>query len=262
MDDVLRPLTDVDLKALAEALRGGRLTAPFTLPAVQRFCAADHASAVALRFRLLSDEGMRTEHLAMLLETVVLARARRPSQYEPVELVWTGPAVMGRNRDTGVVVREMFTSARISVLVAGYAVYQGREVFRTLAERMQLFPYLHVRLVLDVHRQHLDSATGAEIVARFARRFRENDWPWPMLPEVFYDPRSLETDAAKRSSMHAKCVVVDRQTAFVSSANFTEAAQQRNIEAGVLVRSEAFAVRLGQQFEALVMGGQLLRLSL
>jgi phosphatidylserine/phosphatidylglycerophosphate/cardiolipin synthase-like enzyme len=262
MDDVLRPLSDADLRALAAALRSGRLSAPFPLPAVQRFCTADHSAAAAQRFRALADEGMRPEHLALLLETAARARAHRPGENERIELVWTGPEVVGKNRDTGVVVREMFASARASVLVAGYAVYQGREVFRTLAERMQECPDLHVRLVLDVHRQHADSCSGAEIVARFARRFRENDWPWPLLPEVFFDPRSLEVEATRRSSMHAKCVVIDRQTAFVSSANFTEAAQQRNIEAGVLIRSEPFAIRLGQQFEALVTAGLLLPLSL
>jgi phosphatidylserine/phosphatidylglycerophosphate/cardiolipin synthase-like enzyme len=204
---------------------------------------------------------MRSDHLSLLLETAARARAHRPGPDELFELVWTGPESAGRNRDTGVVVRELFASARTSVLVAGYAVYQGREVFRTLAERMQAFPDLRVRLVLDVHRQSAESLSNAEIVARFARRFRENDWPWPRLPEVFYDPRSLEVDATKRASMHAKCVVVDGQTAFVSSANFTEAAQLRNIEAGVLIRSEAFAIRLGLQFDSLVSDGLVLALT-
>ena len=39
--------------------------------------------------------------------------------------------------------------------------------------------------------------------------------------------------------------------AFVSSANFTEAAQTKNIEVGVLLRSHAFARRLTNHFESL-----------
>jgi phosphatidylserine/phosphatidylglycerophosphate/cardiolipin synthase-like enzyme len=50
------------------------------------------------------------------------------------------------------------------------------------------------------------------------------------------DPRSLELDARRRANLHVKCVVVDRQVVFVSSANFTEAVQERNIEVGVLLR--------------------------
>jgi phosphatidylserine/phosphatidylglycerophosphate/cardiolipin synthase-like enzyme len=82
------------------------------------------------------------------------------------------------------------------------------------------------------------------------------------LPEVFYDPRSLALDVENRSSLHAKCVVVDRRTAFVSSANFTEAALERNIEAGVLIRAETFASSLASHFEALAAAGHLLSLAL
>jgi phosphatidylserine/phosphatidylglycerophosphate/cardiolipin synthase-like enzyme len=56
------------------------------------------------------------------------------------------------------------------------------------------------------------------------------------MPEVYYDPRSLETDGAQRSSLHAKCVVVDRSVAFISSANFTEAAQKRYRDMGITPR--------------------------
>jgi phosphatidylserine/phosphatidylglycerophosphate/cardiolipin synthase-like enzyme len=80
--------------------------------------------------------------------------------------------------------------------------------------------------------------------------------------EVFYDPRSFDQEPANQSRLHAKCVVVDRQIAFVTSANFTEAAHERNIEAGVLVRSPRFAARLADHFGALADTGQLLRLDL
>lgn len=51
--------------------------------------------------------------------------------------------------------------------------------------------------------------------------------------------------------------MVDGEYAFVSSANFTEAAQARNIEAGVLIRSKSFAQRLARHFEALAEAGVL-----
>ena len=72
------------------------------------------------------------------------------------------------------------------------------------------------------------------------------------MPALYYDPRSLDLEAVKRSSLHAKCIVVDRRVAFVTSANFTEAAQTRNIEVGALIRCEQFAGRLVGHFERLV----------
>jgi len=50
-------------------------------------------------------------------------------------------------------------------------------------------------------------------------------------------------------------VVVDDELAFVTSANFTEWAQERNAEAGVLIRSRHFNAQLRQQFESLLRAG-------
>ena len=126
------------------------------------------------------------------------------------------------------------------------------QVFRTLAERMVVCPSLRVRLYLDVHPDHQSGMSNTEIVRRFARKFVDRDWPTGLpWPEVYYDPRSLEGDPAGRASLHAKCVVVDREVALVTSANFTEAAQERNIEAGIVVRSARFASRLTDHFNSL-----------
>ena len=64
------------------------------------------------------------------------------------------------------------------------------------------------------------------------------------------------------SSMHAKCVVIDGQEALVTSANFTEAAQERNIELGLLVDSHAIACRIEHHFTTLIRKGSLERLPL
>jgi len=45
---------------------------------------------------------------------------------------------------------------------------------------------------------------------------------------------------------------VDDKRSFVTSANLTEAAQSRNIEAGALLHDPAFAKNLRLQFEALI----------
>ena len=46
------------------------------------------------------------------------------------------------NRSTAVVVSELFREAEHSVLVAGYAVYQGQRVFQALGDRMVQIPSL------------------------------------------------------------------------------------------------------------------------
>ena len=97
-------------------------------------------------------------------------------------------------------------------------------------------------------------------ILRYADEFRTRHWPWQPFPEVYFDPRALSTDSHARASLHAKIVVVDRSKLFLSSANFTEAAQQLNIEMGLLSRAAYLAEQVAAYFEGLRQSGHLRRL--
>jgi phosphatidylserine/phosphatidylglycerophosphate/cardiolipin synthase-like enzyme len=144
------------------------------------------------------------------------------------------------------------------VLVVGYAVYQGRVVFEALANRMLENPKLTVRMFLDIKRDAADTSASSELIHRFTHRFRTEQWPQERpIPRVYYYPAALDLASKKKASLHAKCIVVDLQDVFVSSANFTEAAQYRNIEMGLLVRSASLANRVTGHFETLLENGLL-----
>ncbi len=68
---------------------------------------------------------------------------------------------------------------------------------------------------------------------------------------MFYDPRSLGSAGAE-GVLHAKAVVVDDRAAFVTSANLTEAAFDRNIEVGMLSRDRTLAASLARHFRVLI----------
>jgi phosphatidylserine/phosphatidylglycerophosphate/cardiolipin synthase-like enzyme len=258
MTSALFQLTSEDLSQLAGALRSGRLAPPYSPLVLRRYLPESMAASVATELQQRVAEGMESRHLADCLDMLCHDRTQRPIAEDLIDLVWTGPEAPGIvNRDTSVVVREMFQSARESVLIAGYAVYQGHAIFKELAARMNQNPSLKVQMFLDIQRPQHDHSSPSELVRSFAERFARKEWPGRLLPSVFYDPRSLETDPTKRASLHAKCVVIDGQKAFVSSANFTEAAQTRNIEVGVLVHSVALATRLAEHFQKLAMTGVL-----
>jgi phosphatidylserine/phosphatidylglycerophosphate/cardiolipin synthase-like enzyme len=254
MSDYLLQLSDADLLELARALRSQRLQAPYSAMAVERLIASPHAAALAGDLQILVGEGFSPLQLATTIELISKGRGQRTIAKDIFDLVTTGPAGPGlTNRDTSVVVQELFFHARESVLVAGYAVYRGRHVFQALANRMQACPELNVRFVLDIQRGAGDTSSDRELTRRFADRFRNREWPKERpLPEIYFDPRSLAGDPAKRACMHAKCIVIDRKTVFVSSANFTEAAQERNVEVGLLIRSATLAERLQAHFDGLI----------
>jgi len=73
-------------------------------------------------------------------------------------------------------------------------------------------------------------------------------------PDVYYDPRTA-MPGPPWASLHAKCVVVDDETTLITSANFTDRGQTRNIEAGVLIDDRAFAEELGAQWRQLIAAG-------
>ncbi len=210
------------------------------------------ADRVAAELQQRIAEGMESRHLADCLELLCHDRRLRPVAEDLIDLVWTGPEVPGIvNRDTSVVVREMFRNARESVLIAGYAVYQGHVVFKELAERMDQIPDLRVQMYLDIQRPHQDQTSPAELVRAFAERFVPQRMAGAPAPEAFLRPEIVRGGSRQTYRLHAKCVVVDNEQAFVSSANFTEAAQTRNLEVGVLLRSSSFAQKLTNHFESL-----------
>jgi phosphatidylserine/phosphatidylglycerophosphate/cardiolipin synthase-like enzyme len=202
---------------------------------------------------------MTSSQMALLVDAVADARASTPNLSEVVDLVLSGPEVPGiPTSDTLAIMRRLIDEAMSEVLLVGYAIYQGKRVFERLAARMDEKPELRVWLCLDISRKQTDTSLPEELVRRFVSDFREKHWPGTRLPELYYDPRSLADSRDKRSSLHAKCVVIDRRVALITSANFTEAAQQRNIEAGVIVRYPLFVERLVGYFEGLRASGQLI----
>jgi phosphatidylserine/phosphatidylglycerophosphate/cardiolipin synthase-like enzyme len=94
-------------------------------------------------------------------------------------------------------------------------------------------------------------------VRRFADHFWKTDWPGSARPRVvYYDPRALEQDGPG-GVLHAKGVVTDDGVVFVTSANLTDAALDRNIEVGLLVRDRALAASVSSHFRGLIDRGLL-----
>jgi len=166
--------------------------------------------------------------------------------------VWSGPEVTGLHaRDTRRVYEELLGSAARAAWVATYAFFDGPRAFEVLARRMDETPGLAVTLLLNVQRRKGDTTGADHLVRRFADRFWEQEWPGAARPRVFYDPRSLDPDGGA-GVLHAKAVVVDDEAVFVTSANLTEAALDRNIEIGLLVRDRALAATMTRHFTTLI----------
>jgi phosphatidylserine/phosphatidylglycerophosphate/cardiolipin synthase-like enzyme len=199
---------------------------------------------------------MTEKHIAYMLRLLAEERASSQNISDRINLVWTGHEVLGAEcRDTSVVVRELFKAAQDSVLIASYAIDRGekaRNLFQVLASHLDTNPNLNVKMFLNVQRPFKDNTSETALLKEFAYVFRNDIWQGKQLPKVFYYPSSLSLQKNLRTCLHAKCIVVDQERLLITSANFTEAAHERNLEAGVVITDPIAARSMCSQFETLI----------
>lgn len=234
---------------LADALDAGLIPLPCPAAALRSILGgSDYLQAVADALEEIGNLGVTGRGTAAWIRSLdrAEARTRRP------ELVWTGPEVRGVHaRDTRRVYEELLGTAARSAWASTYAFFDGPRAFEVLAKQMDTTPNLRVTLLLNIQRKRGDSTAADHLVRRFADRFWEVDWPGVRRPQVFYDPRALEADGPT-GVLHAKAVVTDDTNVFLTSANLTDAAFDRNIELGVLMRDTALALAVSSHFQALI----------
>lgn len=262
MSSPLHELPRATLAQLAEELERGQIAWPPSSFTLANHVPANLLESVSEELAALSRHGMQARHVAWWLRAIVREREHTQLIQDEIELVWTGyEGTTTSSRDTKVVVHNLFSNANFSVVIAGYAIAQGKTIFEPLATRMEERPSLQVRMYLNIIRQHGDARHSHMLIEDFAETLRRDHWPWKKKPEIYIATGGLAQDGPK-SALHAKVVIVDGVQSLITSANFTEAAQLRNIEAGVLIHRPTFAQSLLSQFDGLIREGVLIHLPL
>jgi len=236
----LSHLPTSDLEVTLRALEAGRLSPPLTLGKLAASGLTVDRAALVRACRALPAAA-----IAPVIAAVLAERERRPPA---VELVWTGPEPSyATARDTRRVLDHLFRAAQHQVLIAGFAFDHGASLFQPLFDAIEQRG-VACELFFDVpgDQYHVHPDDEERVVSAYTRAFLDANWPWSRRPRFFYDPRRFEPRVF--ASLHAKCVVVDDQLAFVTSANFTDRGQTRNTEVGVLLDAPHLAGQLGAHF--------------
>ncbi|HEY0467264.1 MAG TPA: DISARM system phospholipase D-like protein DrmC, partial [Polyangiaceae bacterium] len=227
------------LSGLLSAIETRHLGTPVTREALAAYCAKNQ---IALVYAVL---GGHSKPACLTIGRSVLEERARNTRPRP-ELVWTGPeGIQAHARDTAVVLRELFESARHRVVLAGYSFTNAESVLRPLQQVMVAHgveAHFFVNVPQPAYTPADEDAYGQEQLAAFLK----GNWPFASPPPALYcDRRALRSGrGTEYCSLHAKCVAVDSRRAFVSSANFTLRAHDRNIETGVLLDDPHFAQQL------------------
>lgn len=257
--DVLRTLTDDQIQAMIASLKSGMLSIGVTQATLNELAGTSAKSIQRLLDQLMAT-GMSARQCATVLDAVYQTRISMIRESPDPDLIISGPEVSNvLPKSTEALMQTLFPEAKREILIVTYAIHNGNEVFKPLVACMERSPGLKVRLCVNIPACKEGMRSEEQVVQRYMRNFRQKHWPGDVLPLMYYYPRAFVTDQGVVSSLHTKCVVIDRSAAFVTSANFTKAAKKHNIETGVLLRRAAIAEKLATYFDRLIECGELRR---
>jgi cardiolipin synthase A/B len=194
---------------------------------------------------LRSQSGTRCE-LAPMLEVALVAKRSR----QTTELVWTGPSTsVVPVRRTEQVLCDLIRCAERRLTMTSFGIFQVPRLVEDLERSLERGVALRIVLgdreahsdqEIDRQRQQLgrEVATGASLL----------QWPAERRPR---------DEQGHAGLMHVKAAVADSKVAFLTSANLTEAALERNMELGVLIRGGGLPTAIDRLIDTLVESGEL-----
>jgi len=258
----LNSLTEHQIGALARALDDGRLSSGLSLPAVSEICGTQYAQSVFDELTLLIQSGFTPKQAAVVVQAAHDGRAAEPDSSKVFSLVLTGPHIdNAETAATEATFDAMVEQFKKRLLIVGFSLHDGAKIFKRLSERMDAEPDLQVVFCFNIVRRYGDTTAAEELIEKFKSDFRTKNWPKSATrkPAIYHFPTSLLIGSTT-TSLHAKCYIVDNDTALVTSANISNAAQRRNMEAGVLIRHPLMVGRLYNYFTGAIDKGVLERL--
>lgn len=229
--------------ALAEGLEAGRVslsTSSFGFARL-RGVSDDHAARIAAALQQIEiDESAVSTALRVANRLRFVERLARPE----IEIAWTGPAASGPLvRSTSVVLEEMLESVREAgeVLLVGYALtVESGTTMERVVELLVESARRRAALSIVLHSDE-DETTNLDNLFKLWDVFVKK-------PKVYTWRPPADHPFTK---LHAKCLVVDRLDALVTSANFTFHGLESNLELGLRVRGPQ-AAAIAERFDHLI----------
>ena len=168
--------------------------------------------------------------------------AERMKREQSVEMVWTGPSTtFVSTRHTERALMEIVANAERELFVVSFVAYNVEEVVKALRNAVERG--VRVDILLESSNKH-----GGKVDIDSIRTFSEK------IPEanLYVWNEGKTSEEGLQGSVHAKCAVCDGKWAFITSANLTKAAMERNMELGVLVKGGDLPKSLQRHLQALV----------
>lgn len=197
------------------------------------------------------DEFLRAQararaELAPMLEVALAAKRTAPT----TELVWSGPTTsVVPVRRTEQVLSDLIGCAERRLTMTSFGIFHVPRLVEELERSLERGVLL--RIVLGDREAHSDQEIERQrqqlgrVVATRATLLQ-----WPA-------QRRARDEQGRAGLMHIKAAVADSRVAFLTSANLTEAALERNMELGVLIRGGGMPASIEHLIDTLLESGEL-----
>jgi len=236
--DLVALVSPAKVRSVASAFRG--LATPDAAPAANTLVDTPAARAAVARvlsaWAQISASG---DEMAGMLLGASEARLRVERELS-VELVWTGPTTrFVPTRRTEQVLLDLIAGARSDLFLVSFVAYDVRSVVIAMNEASTRG--VRLRVLLEASTSHGGSLNVDPAIVMRANVPTAELFTWKENPEPFVDGK-----------VHAKVAVVDSKRAFITSANLTGHALEKNMEAGVLINGGPVPKTLSDHLQALI----------
>jgi len=187
---------------------------------------------------------VRLDALALAVQASTLTY-QSTAGHQEVELVWSGPPVVQSTfRRTDRAWVDVIDGAQSSLWLASFSVGSVDRVEAALLSALDRG--VSISLLFE-RSQDAEGALSYDGCNRFDHRILEGSTLYAWAPA-----KRPRCPAGNIALMHAKAVVADSSVMFVTSANLSGAALERNIEVGVIVRGGPQPRWLAERFRQLI----------
>ena len=158
-----------------------------------------------------------------------------------VEMVWTGPSSnLVPIRHTEQVLKEVIESSKTKLFVVSFVAYDVPSIHTALNRAIERDVTVDI-LVESAQNTH--SSLAVDSIPRMRKAVpNANLYTWDQ----------SKSPSSAVGVVHAKCAVADDHIAFITSANLTVAAMEKNVELGVLIKGGDLPARLDQHLRSLI----------
>jgi len=189
------------------------------------------------------------------LITKIIRLSKSEEETPGLQLVWSGPLQEGIPiRSTEQVIIDLIENARESLFISSFAVYKAKKVLKKIEDALD--KGIQVSILLETPE---------------SSHFKIKIDPLKILPKAILDSATIliwpfnkrvKNEKDDGGSLHTKFIIQDDSRLFISSANLTESAFERNIELGVLISDRKVIKNLKDHINNLIIKNILIKIVL